>query len=78
MTKNTLPALLDALRPDLPTVAKWSRRSVWVARTWQQGTYQPKPPDRARLVKAVRKHVKELLALAAKVEREGKSHHGGH
>jgi hypothetical protein len=29
MTKNTLPALLDALRPDLPTVAKWSRRSVW-------------------------------------------------
>lgn len=77
MPKNTIPQLIDTVRPNLPTVAKWSRRSVWVARLWQQGTSQPKARDRARLVKAVRKHAKELLTLAGKVEREGKGQPGG-
>jgi hypothetical protein len=71
MSTNTVPKLIDAVRPNLPTIARWSRCSVWIARGWQQGTYLPKPKDRARLVKAVRKHAREVLALASKVEREG-------
>jgi hypothetical protein len=77
MTKNTLPKLIDTVRPTLPEVAKWAGRSAWIARGWQQGTYQPKPKDRARLVKAIRKHVKELLALASTVEREGNAQRRG-
>lgn len=72
MPKNSVPQLIDTVRPNLPAVATWSRRSVWVVRLWQQGTTQPKAKDRARLVKAVRKHAKDLLTLALKVEREGK------
>jgi hypothetical protein len=77
MPTNTIPRLINAVRPNLPTVAKWSRRSVWVARLWQQGAYQPMANDRIRLVKAVRKHAKELLLLAAQVEREGRRPRGG-
>lgn len=69
---NTLPKLLDALRPNLPTVATWTGRAIWVARGWQQGAHQPIPKDRARLVKAVRSHAKLLLTLADAVEREGR------
>jgi hypothetical protein len=75
--RNTVPKLLDSLRPTMPTLAKWVGRSVWVARLWHQGTYQPKPKDRARLVKAVRTHAKQLLDLASAVEREGKAQPGG-
>jgi hypothetical protein len=70
---NTLPLLIDSLRPNLPTVAKWTGRAIWVARGWQQGINRPKPRDRARLLKAVRKHAHQLLALADAVEREGRS-----
>jgi hypothetical protein len=74
MTKNTLPKLIDALRPTLPTVARWAGAGLWTARAWQQGAYQPQPQARARLVKAARKHANEVLALAAAVEREGETH----
>jgi hypothetical protein len=73
MSTNTVPTLIDTLRPTLRTVAEWADVSVGLAGMWQQGTYQPKPKDRARLVRAVRKHAKELLALADKVEREGRA-----
>lgn len=69
--KNTIPELIDTLRPHLPTVAKWVGATIWAARVWQQGTCQPKPKQRAALVKAARNHAKELLALAERVEREG-------
>jgi hypothetical protein len=72
-TTNTLPKLIDALRPNLLHVAKWTDRAIWVARGWQQGAHRPNPKDRARLVKAVRAHAKVLLALADAVEREGHS-----
>lgn len=75
--RNTVPTLIDALRPKLPTVAEWAGVSVGLARIWQQGVYQPKPDARARLVKAARKHAQQLLTLASDVEREGKSQHGG-
>lgn len=72
MTKNNVTRdLLDALRPNLSNVAKWAGVSPWTAQNWRQGMYKPTPKPRAALVKAVRRHVKELLALAAKVEREG-------
>jgi hypothetical protein len=77
MTRNTVPLLIDTLRPKLPTLAAWADVSVGLTQFWQQGTYQPKPDARARLVKAARKHAHELLALAEAVEREGKSQHGG-
>jgi hypothetical protein len=71
-TTNTLPKLIDALRPNLPTVAKWTGRAIWVARGWQQGAHRPNPTDRARLIRAVRTHAKLLLTLADAVEREGR------
>jgi hypothetical protein len=76
MKGNTVPALIDTLRPTLNTIAVWADVSVGLARIWQQGTYQPKPDARARLVKAARKHAKELLTLADAVEREGTTHGG--
>jgi hypothetical protein len=77
MPKNTIPALIDTLRPNLPTVATWIGVARWKAQAWQQGTAQPEPTDRARLVKAARKHAHELLTLADAVEREGNTQHGG-
>jgi light-regulated signal transduction histidine kinase (bacteriophytochrome) len=74
---NTVPTLIDTLRPNLPTVAKWLGVARWKAQRWQQGERQPELVDRARLVKVARKHAHELLALADAVEREGKSQHGG-
>ncbi|MGH7604182.1 MAG: hypothetical protein ACRENK_09330 [Gemmatimonadaceae bacterium] len=76
MSKNTLPKLIDTLRPNLPAVAKWAGVRVWTARAWQQAAYQPNPKERARLVKATRQHAKDLLALAQKVEREGTTNQG--
>jgi hypothetical protein len=72
-TTNTLPKLIDTLRPNLLHVAKWTGRPIWVARQWQQGTHRPKPKDRARLVNAARAHAKLLLTMANAVEREGRS-----
>lgn len=69
--KNSIPKLLDTLRPTLPTAAEWVGVSIGLARMWQQGTAQPVPEDRTQLVNAVRKHAHELLALADAVEREG-------
>ena len=77
MRRNTVPALIDTLRPTLRTLAVWADVSVGLARIWQQGTYQPKPDARKRLVRAARKHAQSILALADAVEREGKSQHGG-
>lgn len=77
MKRNTVPRLIDTLRPTLRIVAAWADASVGLTQFWQQGTYQPKPDARARLVKAARKHAHEVLALADAVEREGKTQHGG-
>jgi hypothetical protein len=77
MSKNTTPALLDALRPTLPEVARSVGVSIWVARTWQQGQYQPKRGHRTKLVRMVRGRAKKLLALAQEVEREGRTRVGG-
>lgn len=77
MSKKAVPQLIDALRPNLPTIAKWTRVSIWTARNWQQGLFTMQPQKRAALVKAARKHAKDVLALADAVEREGKAHDGG-
>lgn len=77
MKRNTIPSLIDTLRPNLPKVAGWLGVARWKAQLWQQGTAQPEPMDRARLVKAARKHAQELLTLADAVEREGNAQHGG-
>jgi hypothetical protein len=77
MRRNTVPTLIDTLRPTLGTLAVWADVSVGLARVWQQGTYQPKTDARKRLVKAARKHAQYLLALADAVEREGNTQHGG-
>lgn len=67
---NTLPKLLDTLRPTLRTVSEWTRVGVPTVATWQQGAYQPKPDKRKALLKAVRRHAERLLALADRVEHE--------
>ena len=69
--KNTR-RLLDTLRPDMLDVAKWVGLSIWTMRAWHAGTYTPTAAKNAKLVKATRQHCKELLALAQKMEREGK------
>ncbi len=73
--RNSVPALINKLRPTLSVIAGWMDVSVGLAQMHQQGTFQPQPQARARLVKAVQRHAKELLALAAKVDREAQ--HGG-
>lgn len=69
---NSIPKLLKILRPSLKDVAGWVGVSHGLANFWLAGAYQPKPPDRARLVRAVRKHATRLLKLADEVEREGR------
>lgn len=76
MTANSIPKLIDALRPTLPTLAGWVGVSLWTAQTWRQNTYQPKAEKRAALVTAARKHAALLNELADKVEREGKARSG--
>jgi len=73
MARNSIPKLLNTLRPTLIEIAEeWvGNKGRGMANFWREGTYQPKAPERARLVKAVRKHATLLLALADKVEREG-------
>jgi hypothetical protein len=69
MRKNPIRDLIDALRPDMPTLAGWVGVSTWTTQSWRQGTYRPTPMKRAALVKATRKHTARLLALAERVER---------
>lgn len=75
---NSIPALIRALNE-----VTWAKLAAAVGvpydrvSDWQRAKYQPKPVERAALVKAIRKHAKRLLALAERVEREGKEHNGG-
>lgn len=70
--KPPIPTLLDAVRVTLPLVARWiGDVDAAAVAGWRQGTYQPLPARRARLVQAVRRHAAELLKLAEAVEREG-------
>lgn len=68
---NSTQRLLGALRVTQGTVSEWTGMSHGLVRQWQQGTYEPRRDARARLVKAARRHAKELLALASRVEAEG-------
>lgn len=68
---NTVPNLLNALRPTVGDVAQWVGKSRDLITLWIMGRYQPRPDDRTALVRAIRKHANRLLALAEKVEREG-------
>jgi hypothetical protein len=68
---NSIPKLLDKLRPSLRDIAGWANVSRGLANFWLAGAFTPKAPDRARLVKAVRKHATYLLKLADAVELEG-------
>lgn len=70
--QNTVPQLLNALRLTLHDVAAWTGVSRGLAAVWVTGHYEPKPPNRARLVRGVRTHAKSLQELADKVEREAK------
>lgn len=69
--RNSVPKLLNTIRPTLEDIAAWADRSRALANVWRNGKFQPKDPDRDRLVKAVRKHAALLLKLADAVEREG-------
>jgi hypothetical protein len=70
--RNSIPKLLGTLRPGLKEIAEeWVGKSRALANVWRNGKFQPKDPDRDRLVKAVRKHAALLLKLADAVEREG-------
>jgi hypothetical protein len=71
--RNSIPKLLNTLRPTLSEIAAWVGVSRGLTDFWRAGAYQPKAADRARLVKAVRKHAALLLKLADAVEREGKA-----
>ena len=68
---NSIPELLNTIRVTTPDLAEWSGRVVAIVRHWRAGSFQPLAKDRARLVKAVRKHAQEILSLADAVEREG-------
>ena len=70
---NTVPRLLATLRPTASDVARWVGKSRDTVTLWVMGRYEPKPADRATLVRAIRRHAKQLLALADSVEREGQA-----
>jgi hypothetical protein len=69
--RNSVPKLVNTIRPSLKDIAVWTGKSRALANVWRDGKFQPKDPDRDRLVKAVRKHAALLLKLADEVEREG-------
>lgn len=69
MRKNPIRDLIDALRPDMPTLADWVGVSTWTLQSWRQGVYRPTPTKRAALVKATRKHTARMLTLAKRVEK---------
>lgn len=69
--RNSVPKLLYTIRPTLEDIAEWADRSRPLVCVWRDGKFQPKDPERARLVKAVRKHAALLLTLADAIEREG-------
>lgn len=68
---NSIPKLFDVLRPTLADIAAWAGATRALADVWRSGSYAPKPPQRAALVRAVRRHASQLLILAERVEREG-------
>lgn len=70
---NSLPALLDAVRPNLNDVAEWAGRTRAAVEAWRERRAQPKADQREALVLAVRQHAARLLDLAAAVEREGRA-----
>jgi hypothetical protein len=73
VSTNSTPKLIDTLRPRLGTIAEWAGVSLGLAQVWERGLYEPRPKDRARLVRAVRKHIRSLEKLVDAVEREGAS-----
>src|SRR5450759_1103594 len=69
--RNSVPKLLNTIRSSLKDIAAWVDGSRALTNVWRDGKFQPKDPERVRLVKAVRVHAARLLALADAVEREG-------
>jgi len=70
---NSIPQLLEELRPTLAKVAGWVNSPRPSVEAWRWGRYQPQTDKRAILIKAVRKHAAELLRLAQAVEDEGET-----
>jgi hypothetical protein len=69
MTNNSIPKLLDALRPNLPTIANdWLNAPTGSVQAWRQGAFRPSPEATAKLIARTRKHAKELLELHAPSE----------
>jgi hypothetical protein len=73
MTPNSIPELLDELRPTLSEIAARVGVKLGLANMWREEKSQPRPGTRAKLVAQVRKHAARLLKLADAVEREGKA-----
>lgn len=71
MVTNSIPQLLDDLRPGLKEIAARVDVQRALVNAWREAKSQPRPDKRKALVKAVRRHAAELLTLAQKVEREG-------
>ena len=70
---NTVPKLLNTLRPTLADIANWVNVSRSLVDGWRSGSYEPLPKKRTAFIKATRQHAALLLRLAARVEREGAS-----
>jgi hypothetical protein len=64
LMRNSIPKLLNTLRPTLSEIAARVGVSRGLTDFWRAGAYQPKAADRARLVKTVRKDAVLLLKLA--------------
>lgn len=68
---NSVPKLLDTVRPTLADIAAWVEVSRSLVDVWRSGARQPLPDDKAALLRAIRSHARRLVTLAEKVEREG-------
>lgn len=71
MTPNSIPELLDELRPTLSEIAARVGVKLGLANMWREEKSQPRPDKRRALVLTVRAHAARLLKLADAVEREG-------
>lgn len=73
MASNSIPELLDRLRPTLQDVADWAHVSRALVVAWRAGLSQPRKKARVKLVANIRKHAANLSRLAEAVEREGEA-----
>jgi hypothetical protein len=67
---DSVSALLTAIRAPWDAISTKTRRSRGAIQAWRERRAQPSPKARRALVRVVRAHATELLALCDRIESE--------